>query len=82
MPIPSHVDIFLVSREMSASDDSALKAVTDVDVERKSLEAEAEVLAAFADDGTASISTVDILINILLQKVRRNCWTFTNDWTR
>uniref|UniRef100_A0A914UXZ4 ABC transporter domain-containing protein n=1 Tax=Plectus sambesii TaxID=2011161 RepID=A0A914UXZ4_9BILA len=50
MPIPSHVDIFLLTREMAANNDSALKAVTDVDVERKSLEAEAEVLATSGDD--------------------------------
>ncbi|VDM42568.1 unnamed protein product [Toxocara canis] len=50
LPIPEHVDMFLVSREMAASNDSALKAVIDVDVERKALEKQAEELASCPDD--------------------------------
>uniref|UniRef100_F1KV86 ATP-binding cassette sub-family F member 2 n=1 Tax=Ascaris suum TaxID=6253 RepID=F1KV86_ASCSU len=50
LPIPEHVDMFLVSREMAASNDSALKAVIDVDAERKALEKQAEELASCADD--------------------------------
>lgn len=50
LPIPEHVDMFLVSREMAASNDSALKAVCDVDVERKALEKQAEELASCGDD--------------------------------
>uniref|UniRef100_A0A0N5AVH2 ATP-binding cassette sub-family F member 2 n=1 Tax=Syphacia muris TaxID=451379 RepID=A0A0N5AVH2_9BILA len=50
LPIPDHVDMFLVSREMPASNDTALKAVCDVDVERKALEKQAEELAACDDD--------------------------------
>ncbi|VDD95604.1 unnamed protein product [Enterobius vermicularis] len=50
LPIPDHVDMFLVSREMAASNDSALKAVCDVDEVRKALEKQAEELAACTDD--------------------------------
>lgn len=34
MPVPDHIDMYLVSREMAASEKSALKAVIDVDKER------------------------------------------------
>uniref|UniRef100_A0A915PTC8 ABC transporter domain-containing protein n=1 Tax=Setaria digitata TaxID=48799 RepID=A0A915PTC8_9BILA len=50
MPIPDHVDMFLVSREMAACNESALKVVYDVDEERKTLEKQAEELAASSDD--------------------------------
>lgn len=48
--MPEHIDMFLVSREMSASEKSALKAVTDVDKERIKLERLAEELAVCEDD--------------------------------
>lgn len=50
MPIPDHIDMYLVSREMAASNDSALKAVMDVDEEKKMLEKQAEELASCPDD--------------------------------
>uniref|UniRef100_A0AC34Q5D8 ABC transporter domain-containing protein n=1 Tax=Panagrolaimus sp. JU765 TaxID=591449 RepID=A0AC34Q5D8_9BILA len=50
LPIPEHFDMFLVSREMSASEKSALHAVYDVDVEKKRLEHLAEELALCEDD--------------------------------
>lgn len=50
IPIPEHVDMFLLSREMVASDISALKAVIDVDKERIALEKWAEELATRDDD--------------------------------
>jgi len=50
LPIPDTIDMYLVSREMPATDTSALKAVCDVDEERKALEAEAEELATHHDD--------------------------------
>ena len=43
--------MFLLSREMVASDISALKAVIDVDKERIALEKWAEELATRDDDG-------------------------------
>jgi ATP-binding cassette subfamily F protein 2 len=50
MPVPEHIDMFLVSREMAASEISALKAVIDVDKERLALEKQAEDLATCEDD--------------------------------
>jgi ATP-binding cassette subfamily F protein 2 len=51
MPIPDHIDMFLVSREMAAVDFSALQAVINVDKERIILEKQAEELAAYDDEG-------------------------------
>ncbi|KHJ93714.1 ABC transporter, ATP-binding protein [Oesophagostomum dentatum] len=50
LPIPEGVDMYLVSREMPASNMTALQAVVDVDTERKELEHLAEELAANDDD--------------------------------
>ncbi|CAK5105920.1 unnamed protein product [Meloidogyne enterolobii] len=50
MPIPDHIDMFLVSREMAAVDLPALQAVINVDKERIALEKQAEELAAYADE--------------------------------
>lgn len=50
MPVPDHIDMFLVSREMTASEHSALKAVIDVDKERIKLEKLSEELASCEDD--------------------------------
>uniref|UniRef100_A0A1I8BK88 ATP-binding cassette sub-family F member 2 n=1 Tax=Meloidogyne hapla TaxID=6305 RepID=A0A1I8BK88_MELHA len=50
MPIPDHIDMFLVSREMAAVDLPALQAVINVDKERIALEQQAEELAAYADE--------------------------------
>ncbi|VDL65449.1 unnamed protein product [Nippostrongylus brasiliensis] len=50
LPIPDNVDMYLVSREMPASNITALKAVVDVDSERKRLEHLAEELAGNDDD--------------------------------
>ncbi|XP_060066992.1 ATP-binding cassette sub-family F member 2-like [Ylistrum balloti] len=46
VPIPEHVDIFHLSREMPPSDKTALQCVIEVDKERLMLEHEAEVLAS------------------------------------
>jgi ATP-binding cassette, subfamily F, member 2 len=51
MPIPDHIDMFLVSREMAAVDSSALQAVINVDKERIILEKQAEELATYDDEG-------------------------------
>ncbi|KAK5964861.1 ABC transporter ATP-binding protein [Trichostrongylus colubriformis] len=50
LPIPESVDMYLVSREMPASNTTALQAVVDVDTERKELEHLAEELAGNDDD--------------------------------
>jgi len=49
VPIPEHIDIFLLSREIAASDKTALQAVLDVDEARLRLEHEAEELAHMDD---------------------------------
>ncbi|KAI6241653.1 BMA-ABCF-2, isoform b [Aphelenchoides fujianensis] len=50
MPIPEHIDMYLLSREMVASEETALKAVCNVDQERIKLEALAEELATSEDE--------------------------------
>ncbi|CAL9167707.1 unnamed protein product [Musa hybrid cultivar] len=49
LPIPEHMDIYHLTREIEASDMSALEAVINCDEERLRLEKEAEMLAA--EDG-------------------------------
>jgi len=50
LPIPDHVDIFHVSREIAPSNKTALQCVMEVDEERIRLEAEAEDLALNEDE--------------------------------
>ncbi|KAG2489307.1 hypothetical protein HYH03_012139 [Edaphochlamys debaryana] len=45
VPIPKHIDIYLLDREIEASDKTALEAVMEVDEEKARMEAEAEYLA-------------------------------------
>lgn len=45
VPIPSHIDIFFLRREMPPSDKTALESVIEVDHERHRLEAEVEELS-------------------------------------
>jgi len=49
-PIPDHVDIFHVTREIAPSNKTALECVMEVDEERIRLEAEAEELALCEDE--------------------------------
>ncbi len=50
VPIQDHIDIYLLSREMPASEKSALEAVMEADMERIKLEKLAEELATLEDD--------------------------------
>jgi ATP-binding cassette subfamily F protein 2 len=50
LPIPEHIDIFHLKREMPPSDKTALQCVIEVDAERMSLEREAERLAVIESD--------------------------------
>ncbi|KAK3588077.1 hypothetical protein CHS0354_012130 [Potamilus streckersoni] len=50
LPIPEHVDIFLLRKEMPPSDKTALQVVIEVDEERIRLEKEAELLASKEDE--------------------------------
>lgn len=45
IPIPEHIDIYHLTREMALSDKTALQCVMEVDEERIMLEKEAERLA-------------------------------------
>ncbi|KAK7404779.1 hypothetical protein VNO78_05737 [Psophocarpus tetragonolobus] len=58
LPIPDHMDIYHLSREIEASDMSALEAVISCDEERLKLEKEAEVLAAQDDGGGESLERI------------------------
>lgn len=46
LPIPDHMDIYHLSREIDASDMTSLEAVINCDEERMKLEQEVETLAA------------------------------------
>ncbi len=50
VPIQSHIDIYLLSREMPASEKTALEAVMEADQERIKLEKLAEELVTLEDD--------------------------------
>lgn len=52
VPVPEHIDIFHLTREMPASDKSALQCVMEVDEERLRLEKLAETLVACDEEGT------------------------------
>ncbi|KAI5389028.1 ATP-binding cassette sub- F member 1, variant 2 [Lathyrus oleraceus] len=58
LPIPEHMDIHHLSREIEASDMSALEAVIACDEERLKLEREAETLAAQDDGGGEALERV------------------------
>ena len=51
VPIPEHIDIFHLKREMPPSDKTALDCVMEVDEERLKLEKEAEELATKDSEG-------------------------------
>ncbi|KAF8654030.1 hypothetical protein HU200_062175 [Digitaria exilis] len=58
LPIPQHMDIYHLTREIEASDMSALQAVVSCDEERVKLEKEAEILAAQDDGGGDALDRV------------------------
>lgn len=51
VPIPNHIDIYHLLREMPASEKTALQCVMEVDQERIMLEKLAEELAEADDEG-------------------------------
>ncbi|CAB1349552.1 unnamed protein product, partial [Coregonus sp. 'balchen'] len=59
IPIPEHIDIYHLTREMAPSDKTALQCVMEVDEERIQLEKEAERLAA--EDYKAEVRASRIL---------------------
>ncbi|KAH9700414.1 hypothetical protein KPL71_024685 [Citrus sinensis] len=58
LPIPDHMDIYHLSREIEASDMSSLEAVISCDEERLKLEKEAEILGAQEDGGGEQLERV------------------------
>ncbi|XP_022755598.1 ABC transporter F family member 1-like [Durio zibethinus] len=58
LPIPEHMDIYHLTREIEASDMSALEAVISCDEERLRLEKEAETLAAQDDGGGEQLERI------------------------
>ncbi|KAK4356417.1 hypothetical protein RND71_025388 [Anisodus tanguticus] len=58
LPIPDHMDIFHLSREIEASDMSSLEAVINCDEERLQLEKEAEALAGQDDGGGEQLERI------------------------
>ncbi|KNA22931.1 hypothetical protein SOVF_029420 [Spinacia oleracea] len=58
LPIPEHMDIYHLSREIEASDMSALEAVICCDEERVKLEQEVEILVAQDDGGGERLERV------------------------
>ncbi|KAK9798574.1 hypothetical protein WJX73_000569 [Symbiochloris irregularis] len=59
IPIPEHIDIFFLDREMPATDMTALEAVMSVDEEKRKLEARAEKLVT-AEDPESQLMLEDI----------------------
>lgn len=51
LPIPEHIDIYHLRREIEPSDKTALQCVIEVDKEKMILERESEILAARDDHG-------------------------------
>ncbi|KAB5540645.1 hypothetical protein DKX38_013619 [Salix brachista] len=58
LPIPEHMDIHHLSREIEASDMSSLEAVISCDEERLELEKEVEVLTAQDDGGGEALDRI------------------------
>ncbi|CAN4119389.1 unnamed protein product [Withania somnifera] len=58
LPIPEHMDIFHLSREIEASDMTSLEAVINCDEERLKLEKEAEALAGQDDGGGEQLERI------------------------
>lgn len=66
VPIQDHIDIYYLSREMPASEKTALEAVMEADEERIKLEKLAEDLALQEDDESQEY----------LMEVRKSFFTF------
>lgn len=58
LPIPEHMDIYHLTREIDATDMTALEAVMNCDEERLKLEQEAEALAAQDDGGGETLERI------------------------
>ena len=74
LPVPEHVDIFLLRREMPPSDKTALECVIEVDQERIRLEKEAEYLATKDDVGKSLMDCAPWLVDYILWLVEVSTW--------
>ena len=59
IPIPEHIDVYFLDREMPASDQTSLEAVMSVDEEKRKLESRAEKLME-REDPEAQLLLEDI----------------------
>lgn len=74
LPIPDHIDTFLLRREMPPSDKTAMECVMEVDEMRIHLEKEAEILATKEDNGNKICSFHGNLLGFLkFQKFLITC---------
>lgn len=65
-PIPSQIDIFLLTREIQASDKTAIQCVIEVDQERAQLEKDAEDLAHFEDEGLFGQRYLNVALHLYI----------------
>lgn len=73
-PLPDHVDIFHLRREIEACDKTALEAVMDVDAERIFLEQKAEELSAMGDEYVDLLTDIyDRLDGLDASKAKTRC---------
>lgn len=64
VPIPEHIDIYHLTREMAPSEKTALQCVMEVDEERIMLEKEAERLAHEDCRSNSSFDNVEQMLSI------------------
>lgn len=73
-PIPDHMDIFHLTKEIDACDKTALEAVMDVDAERIFLEKKAEQLSTAGDEYIDVLTDIyDRLDNLDASKAKTRC---------
>lgn len=65
LPIPEHMDIYHLTREIEATDMTSLEAVMNCDEERLKLEKEAEALAAQDDGGGEALDRIYERLDLL-----------------
>lgn len=87
VPIPEHIDIYHLTREMPPSEKTPLQCVMEVDTERAMLEREAERLAH--EDGMAphpglgwasSWDPRELMVTCGPQRSVRSSWNSMSDW--
>lgn len=84
VPIPEHIDIYHLTREMVPSEKTALQCVMEVDEQRIKLEKEAERLAHEDCELQASLCTINQHVAALFRAPRfhRGCLSVTASFPR